>query len=217
VRLDLVEKLCDLIIARGYDLNMWCYARVETIKDPALLRKMKKAGINWVAFGIEAANPRVRQAVEKASSEESIDRAIERTQQAGIHIVGNFIFGLPEDDLGTLRETLDMAKKYNFEYANFYAAMAYPGTELHRRAVEQGMKLPDTWSGYGHYSEDALPMSTRFLTPAQVLRFRDEAFVEYNDRPEYLDMIERKFGRETVDCIRELLTIKLRRKLYPVA
>lgn len=217
IRLDLVEKLCDLIIARGYDLNMWCYARVETIKEPALLFKMKKAGVNWVAFGIEAANARVRQAVEKASSEASIDRAIERTQQAGISIVGNFIFGLPEDDLSTMRETLDMAKKYNFEYANFYAAMAYPGTELHRMAVEQKMELPSTWSGYGHYSPDALPMSTRYLTPAQVLKFRDEAFVEYNTNPAYQEMIRRRFGQATLDCILELLAIKLPRKLYGVA
>jgi radical SAM superfamily enzyme YgiQ (UPF0313 family) len=217
VRLDLVEKLCDLIIARGYDLNMWCYARVETIKDVALLSKMKKAGINWVAFGIEAASERVRRAVEKASSERAIGLAIERTRQAGIHIVGNFIFGLPEDDLGSMRETLDMAKRYNFEYANFYAAMAYPGTELHEYAKKEGMKLPQNWSGYGHYSEDALPMSTRYLTPAQVLKFRDEAFVEYNTNPEYLSMVERKFGPSAVSCIRELLKIKLRRKLLDVA
>lgn len=213
IRLDLVEKLCDLIIARGYDLNFWCYARVETIKDPALLRKMKKAGINWVAFGIEAASERVRKAVEKPSSAESIDLAIERTREAGIHIGANFIFGLPEDDLGSMRATLDMAKDYNFEFANFYAAMAYPGTELHEYAKKEGIRLPSTWGGFGQYSEDALPMSTRHLSPNEVLRFRDEAFVEYNTSPRYRELLGRKFGPPAGEFLDRLLEIKLRRKL----
>ncbi len=213
VRADLVEKLCDLLAARGHDLNIWVYARVETIKTPELLRKMRAAGIRWIAYGIEAASERVREGVDKGSSAQAIDRAIEMTRQAGIHIVGNFIFGLPEDDHDSMRRTLDLAKEYCFEYANFYAAMAYPGTELHELARREGIRLPDAWSGYGQYSEDALPMSTRHLSAAEVLRFRDEAFVEYNSDPRYLDCIRRTFGQPAVDFIGELLKIRLRRKL----
>ncbi len=213
IKPDLCEKLCDLIIRRGYDLNIWVYARVETVKTLGLLQKMKKAGINWVAYGIEAASEKVRDAVDKGSSEQVIDKAIELTRQAGIHIVGNFIFGLPEDDRDSMRRSFDMAKQYNFEYANFYAAMAYPGTELHDYARKEGIELPKTWAGYGQYSEDALPMSTRYLKPAEVLRFRDEAFVEYNTNPRYLEMMRAKFGQQAVDYIREILKIKLRRKL----
>jgi len=213
VRLDLVEKFCDLVIARGYDLNFWCYARVETIKDPGLLRKMKKAGINWVAFGIEAASAKVRKAVEKASSVESIDGAIERARTAGINIGANFIFGLPEDDLASMQATLDMAKDYNFEFANFYAAMAYPGTELQEQAEKAGQKLPSTWGGYGQYSEDALPLSTQHLSSEDVLRFRDRAFIEYNSGPRYRELIRRKFGSAAEDFLDKLMEIRLRRKL----
>lgn len=213
IRPDLVEKLCDLIIHGGYDLNMWAYCRVETIREQGLLRKMKKAGVNWIAYGIEAADEKVRDAVDKGSPQATIDRAIEMTRQAGIHIVGNFIFGLPSDTHETMQKTFDMAKEYMFEYANFYAAMAYPGTELHDQAKREGMRLPADWKGYGQYSEDALPMSTKFLTPTEVLRFRDRAFAEYMSDPAYQAMIRRKFGEPAVDFINELLKIKLRRKL----
>lgn len=213
IRPDLVEKLCDLIIAGGYNLNMWAYCRVETIKNPELLRKMKKAGVNWVAYGIEAADDKVRDAVDKGSPQAVIDRAVELTRQAGIHIVGNFIFGLPQDSQETMQKTLDMAKSYLFEYANFYAAMAYPGTELHEQAKREGIVLPDSWRGYGQYSEEALPMSTRHLTPAEVLRFRDRAFIEYTSDPAYLALVRRTFGEPAVDFIQALLKIKLRRRL----
>jgi len=217
IKPDLVEKLCDLIIARGYDLNFWAYCRVETIKSPELLRKMKKAGVNWVAYGIEAADAQVRDAVDKGSSQASIDRAIEMTRAADINIVGNFIFGLPEDTQETMQKTFDMAKKYLFEYANFYSAMAYPGTELHEQAKKEGMKLPTTWKGYGQYSEDALPMSTRHLSSAQVLGFRDRAFIDYTSDPRYLDLVRRRFGEAAVNFLKGLLQIQLRRRLLESA
>ena len=156
-------------------------------------------------------------AVAKPSSEQSIDRAIEITRQAGINIVGNFIFGLPEDNHDTIRETFQMAKEYLFEYGNFYAAMAYPGTELHTQAVKDGVKLPDTWAGYGQYSEDCLPLSTAHLTSAEVLKFRDEAFEEYHRYPAYREMMRKKFGQQSLDYIDEILKIKLRRKILEPA
>ncbi len=217
IRPDLVEKLCDMLIQRDYGLNFWAYCRVETIKSPELLRKMKKAGVNWVAYGIEAADDKVRDAVDKGSSQAVIDRAIEMTRQADINIVGNFIFGLPEDTHETMQKTFDMAKQYLFEYANFYAAMAYPGTELHEQAKKDGIQLPKTWKGYGQYSEEALPMSTKYLTSAEVLRFRDNAFVEYTSDPAYLALVRKKFGEPAVDFINGLLKIKLRRKLLEPA
>jgi radical SAM superfamily enzyme YgiQ (UPF0313 family) len=178
---------------------------------------MKKAGVNWVAYGIEAADAGVRDAVDKGSSQAVIDRAIELTRQADINIVGNFIFGLPEDTQETMQKTFDMAKKYLFEYANFYSAMAYPGTELHEQAKKEGILLPKTWKGYGQYSEEAQPMSTKHLSAAEVLRFRDKAFVDYTSDPKYLDLVRRKFGEPAVDFLKGLLQIKLRRRLLEPA
>ena len=52
------------IIERGYDLNIWAYARVDTVKDD-MLDKLKRAGFNWLALGIEAADDRVLTDVDK--------------------------------------------------------------------------------------------------------------------------------------------------------
>jgi len=40
-----VNRICDLLIGRGYDLNIWAYARIDTV-NRKMLKKMKKAGIN---------------------------------------------------------------------------------------------------------------------------------------------------------------------------
>ena len=186
---------------------MWCYARVETIRKREILDKMKQAGVNWVAYGIEAASERVRKGVEKPSDQKVIDRAIEWTREAGIYIVGNFIFGLPEDDLETMQESLDMSKSYNFEWANFYCAMSYPGTELYNYAVKEGLPLPNNWSGFGQYAADILPLPSKYISSTEILSFRDEAFIEYFTHPPYLRLIEKTFGTNAVDFVEAIVKI----------
>jgi len=208
---DRVMRICDLIIQRDYELNIWVYARVDTVNE-ILLKKMKQAGINWIAFGFESASDKVRNGVSKKFNHDTVKKAVEMTRAAGINIIGNFIFGLPDDNLETMRETLDMAKDFNFEYINFYTAMAYPGSQLYNEALQKGIELPKQWHGYSQYGEDTLPMPTKYLSAAEVLRFRDNAFMEYLSNPKYLEMIRDKFGQNVVEHIKGMLNHKIYRK-----
>jgi radical SAM superfamily enzyme YgiQ (UPF0313 family) len=203
--------ICDWIIDRGYDFNFWAYARVDTVKD-GMLEKLKAAGFNWLAFGIEAANSRVQENIDKRFDEDEVYDTIRKTQEAGIHVIGNYIFGLPEDDHDTMQQTLDMALDLNCEFANFYSAMAYPGSPLYNMALAQNWALPAKWSGYSQHSVDSTPLPTKYIGAAEVLAFRDEAFQKYFRAPSYLDMVGRKFGQDTLDHITEMTAHKLVRQ-----
>ena len=137
---------------------------------------------------------------------------MEKVRDAGINVIGNYIFGLPEDDHVTMQETLDLALDLNCEFANFYSAMAYPGSPLYALALRNGWPLPEKWSGYSQHSVDALPLPTKYLSAAEVLRFRDNAFHVYFTSPRYLDMVARKFGPETVEHLRDVTRHKLERQ-----
>ncbi len=207
-----VLGICDRLIERGYGLNIWAYTRVDTIKD-GMLDKLKAAGVNWLAFGIEAGAARVRANVDKAFDQDEVFRVIGRVREAGINVIGNYIFGLPEDDRETMQATLDLATELNCEFANFYSAMAYPGSPLYARAVRQGVPLPRRWTGYSQHSHDCLPLPTRYVPAREVLRFRDEAFLRYYTNPRYLGMVESRFGPEAVDHIRQMTAYRLGRDL----
>lgn len=207
-----VIDLCDRIIKRGYDLDMWAYARVDTVTKP-MLAKMKEAGINWIGYGLEAGSDSVRSGVGKRFTSETIDRAIKMAREVGMYIMPAFIFGLPDDDLESMQATLDMAKHYNFEYLNFYCATGYPGSKLWEDAVKSGVRLPETWEGYGQLSYDFVPLPTKHLSSEEVLRFRDNAFQEYFNRVDYLEMIKAKFGDKAVEHIKSMLEYKIRRRL----
>lgn len=207
-----VEELCHLLIQRSYQLNIWAYARVDTVTEP-LLRTMKQAGINRLCYGIEAGNKNVRDGVVKGQfGQEKIQTAIDLTHAAGIAALGNFIFGLPDDTPETMQETLKMAKSLDLDYINFHTTMAYPGSQLYDDAVAQGIPLPATWDGYAQFSTETFPLPTRTVSSAEVLRFRDQAFEEFFRDPAYLDRINKKFGPEAVAHIQQMLAHKIQRK-----
>jgi radical SAM superfamily enzyme YgiQ (UPF0313 family) len=207
-----VLGICERIIERGYDLNVWAYTRVDTVKD-GMLEKLKAAGFNWLAFGIEAGAELVRADVDKPFAQEEVADVLDRVRDAGINIIGNYIFGLPEDNLETMQATLDLALDLNCEFANFYSAMAYPGSALYDRAVREGIRLPEKWTGYGQHARDCLPLPTKYLTAREVLQFRDDAFQKYYTDERYLEMIESRFGVETVKHIRHMTQHRLQRDL----
>ncbi|HXQ68605.1 MAG TPA: radical SAM protein [Alphaproteobacteria bacterium] len=211
-----VLGLCDLLIERNYDLNIWAYARVDTVK-PRMLEKLRRAGVRWLALGIESGSEHVRDGAEKSFSEADIIAVVRQIQAAGINVIGNFIFGLPDDDLETMQQTLALAQELNCEFVNFYSAMAYPGSLLYRAALAKGWALPEEWSGFSQHSYDCLPLRTEKLSAAAVLEFRDRAFSAYFASPRYLDMVGRKFGPEARAHVVAMARHKLRRRLLEAA
>lgn len=208
-----VIELCELIIERKYDLNIWAYARVDTLNEKKL-EKMKQAGINWLGIGFESGSEKIREGVSKGRfDDEKIRKIVKMVREAGIYVGGNFIFGLPDDTIETMQETLNMAKELNCEYTNFYVAMAYPGSELYEEAVANGLPLPDSWLGYSQFAYETQPLPTEYLTPAEILRFRDNAFNEFYNSERYQNMILEKFGEETLQHVKDMLKHKIHRKL----
>ena len=207
-----VIGLCDLLIERDYGLNIWAYARVDTVK-PHMLAKLRRAGVKWLALGIESGSEHVRDGAEKSFSQAEIIEIVRQIQAADISVIGNFIFGLPDDDLKTMQQTLDLALELNCEFSNFYSAMAYPGSPLYAMAVDKGWELPAEWSGYSQHSYDCLPLATEKVSAATVLGFRDQAFDRYFASRRYLEMVTQKFGWETRRHIEEMARHKLRRRI----
>jgi radical SAM superfamily enzyme YgiQ (UPF0313 family) len=181
---------------------------VDTVKEE-MLDKLKRAGFNWLAFGIEAASERVRDDVDKGFGQEEIFRTLEKVRGAGINVIANYIFGLPEDNLESMQATLDLALDLNCEFANFYSAMAYPGSQLYSMAIKEGWPLPQDWSGYSQHAVNTLPLPTKHLSGPEVLRFRDHSFDVYFNSPSYLSMISEKFGSETAQQVQEMASHKL--------
>ena len=206
-------KICELIIERGYDFNIWAYSRVDTCK-PQYLETLRKAGVKWLGLGIENPNSTLRQEIHKDGYKDiKIVDLISSIRNAGINVGGNYIFGLPQDTMESMKETLQFAMENITEMTNMYSAMAYPGSPLYAQAVNSGMQLPSSYAGYSQHSYETQNMSNANLTAAQILEFRDYAWNTYHQNPAYLKFLEDKFGPESRADLESTLKVKLKRKL----
>ena len=94
-----------------------------------------KAGVNWIALGVEAGNQIVRQEVSKGSFKEITLEKYVNLFKININIISNYIFGFPEDNLETMNETLNLALELNTETANMYPCQALPGVHYTQKLL----------------------------------------------------------------------------------
>lgn len=192
-----VEKFCNHIIERGYNLNMWCFSRTDTV-GPRILELLKKAGVNWIAYGFESVSQKIIDSSLKKNRVASYENVIKMTRDSGINIIADIVAGFWEDTYATLEETYQWACNNNFEYMNLYPLFAYPGTDLYNKMLSDGkIQEPKSWDEYALFGYDAVPCPTKELEPSEVLAWRDYKICDYFKRFDYLKMIQDKFGENT--------------------
>ena len=207
------EPILQNVVNESFDFNMWTYSRIDTVR-PSALELFRSAGVNWLALGVEAGNQMVRQEVSKGSFKEvSIKDICHNVREANINVISNYIFGFPHDTIETMQETLDLALELNTEMANMYPCQALPGSPIYHEALRKGWELPSTYAGFGFLSYEALPLPTNTLSSAEVLKFRDDAWNTYFTNPEYLNLVETRFGRSQRQNVEQMTQVKLKRQL----
>ncbi|MEM7071515.1 MAG: radical SAM protein [Pseudomonadota bacterium] len=201
------------IIEKKIDLNIWAYSRVDTLR-PQTFELLKKAGLNWIALGIESGSRQVRLEASKGTFQDTNIQAIcKQISEADIYTIANYIFGMPDDDFTTMQETLDLALELNTEMANMYPCQALPGSPLYHYALKNGWSLPSSYEGYAFLSYACQPLRNKALSAAEILKFRDEAWQQYFSNEKYLNLIEKRFGKTQRDNIKAMAKIKLKRQI----
>ena len=208
-------ELCNLLIERGYGkfLNMWAYSRVDTI-NKKYLETVKNAGIKTLCLGIESGEQRVRFEVTKGKFKDmNIREVVDQVHESGIEILGNYLFGLTADDHDSMKKTLDLSIELNTLSWNAYPVMPLPGSQIFKEAKKNDEFIPKDYLDYSFHSYTTRPLGTKHLTPAEVLKYRDEAFAKYHTNPLFLKKIENKYGKKAVNNIVEMSKIKLKRQI----
>ena len=193
---------------------MWAYSRVDTVTNPDVLKLVRSAGFRWLCLGIESATKSVRLEVSKGQFEDvDIAAVISQVHNADIEVLANYIVGLPGETSESMQRTLDFSVELCTSGWNMYTAMALPGSELYKNAIDQGLPLPKSYTGYSWHSKDSYPLATKSLTSAEIVAFRDLAFTEYHKNPAFLSRIYSKFGDEAVQTIKKMNSVTLERDL----
>ena len=207
-----IDEFIDRMAERNYGLNLWCFARVDSV-EPKTLERLKKIGMNWVAYGIESVDRTVLTSTTKRYSQQLLEDVVKWSRDAGMNICADAIFGLWDDDYDTMDATRDFLYENNFEWINIYPGYAYPGTPLYEEYIRKKIiEEPRSWDHYSMYGYEGGALPTQFLKPAQVLKYRDDVFRDYYLRSDFLSYLEGKFDHSTREHVEGMVKVKLKRR-----
>lgn len=172
-----VARLCDKIVAAGWNLEWVCETRVDCLGD-ALLEKMRAAGCVGILIGVETGDERVMHQREgkKGLTVPKLSHLRKKASQLGIRLHFLLIVGLPQETRESIVDTYDLIQRYKPDTIGITVITPYPGTPLYVQGVREGWIDSYQWKDYGGHQ---VPMHTPNLSRDDMLmgkRLLEEGF-----------------------------------------
>jgi radical SAM superfamily enzyme YgiQ (UPF0313 family) len=157
-RFALMEKLAKL----PGDMIFFTQITMEAAEDPAFLEAMRRARIKGALVGVEAVTPEGLKDVYKDFNYagETLVQRLQAFKQAGVHVLGSFIFGLPSDRPHTFEATSAIASRAGVTFAQFVMLTPFPGT-VDFAAWEKSMEQDPTRIA-------GVPLTRHWLIPQEL-------------------------------------------------
>jgi hopanoid biosynthesis associated radical SAM protein HpnJ len=104
----------------------------------ATLKVLKDNGLRLLLVGYETGDQQILHNIKKGMLVDVARRFTKDCHELGIRIHGTFILGLPGETKETIQQTIRFATELNPHTLQVSLAAPYPGTFLHKQAVENG-------------------------------------------------------------------------------
>ena len=128
-----VFQVAEAILRENIKIKYWCCGRLDIV-DEEIIKIMKKSGCQFINYGIEQFDNHALRMMNKTITEDQIIKGIEITQNAGIFVDFNIIFGNVGDTRDSLKKSLELLNKYN-DYSQLRVirpVTPYPGSPRSR-------------------------------------------------------------------------------------
>jgi anaerobic magnesium-protoporphyrin IX monomethyl ester cyclase len=166
-----MDELCDELIKRGFsrdDVTCFMQARVDdVVRNPNLLTKMRRAGINYLLLGVESHSKSTLDSFHKGINPEDAATAVKLLKQNGIFSQATCIIGDRKDTEKSLFALREFINHLDPDLAIFMILTPFPGTELYEEAQRRGWIEDRNWANYDMVHA---VMPTESLTREQVQR-----------------------------------------------
>jgi hopanoid biosynthesis associated radical SAM protein HpnJ len=113
-----------------------CNAKANVPRET--LKVLRDNGLRLLLVGYESGNQQILYNIKKGMRIEVAKQFTKDCHELGIKIHGTFILGLPGETKETIEETIRFATEINPHTMQVSLAAPYPGTFLHKQALENG-------------------------------------------------------------------------------
>ena len=127
-------------------------ASTTIARNKELLELACKSGCFSLFLGIESLSQETLQSANKSFNHAmSYEDEFKKIHDAGIRMIGSFIFGFDFDDEGVFERTVSFVKKNRIDIAYYNILTPLPGTKLFERLKSEGRLLHQDWERYNGY------------------------------------------------------------------
>ena len=172
---DWVIQLCNGIQRAGLKITWSCNSRVDTLNGE-MLRAMKEAGCWLISFGVESGSQEILDLMKKGITKEQVRSAMNLCRIEGLLTSIYFLIGVPWESEATFQETLEFAKQLEPDFAEWFYAYPFEGTEMYVTAANMGL-INRGEHPVAAYSKPAMP--TEHLSMERLAEMRAEALRGY--------------------------------------
>jgi anaerobic magnesium-protoporphyrin IX monomethyl ester cyclase len=115
LKMDRVERICDLIIARKIHKKFLVNARLEIARHPKILRKMEQAGFVLVMLGIESTCDKTLRSMGKGFDTQQIREYCKVLRNSSMFLHGYFILGNIGESIKEMRQISSFAHELGLD------------------------------------------------------------------------------------------------------
>jgi radical SAM superfamily enzyme YgiQ (UPF0313 family) len=134
-----INAICGGIIERKLKFHWGCEGRVDSVGIEQL-PIMKRAGCDFLAFGVEAASQKVLDLLNKKQTPAQVEHAVRQAKRHGIaRVHGFFLVGSPGETADDIAESFRFAARLDLDTFGFNRLCVYRGTPLWREYVARGI------------------------------------------------------------------------------
>jgi radical SAM superfamily enzyme YgiQ (UPF0313 family) len=208
-----VRAICEEIVRRGVRVSWGCFLRPQGLNHE-LLELMVRAGLSHAEFGSDSFSDSVLEACGKRLTFADIKRSSEAAQQVGLDYCHFLICGGPGETMQTLEECFSKSQELPGAINMAVVGMRiYPGTDLHRRALAEGIVTPhDNLLHPRYYLAPGLETEQVFKVVTGFAN-RSSNWIVGDPSPEYERLVERLRGRGVIGPLWSYLSMI--RRLWP--
>ncbi len=206
-----IYDFCDSLKKHIPGLLWSCTSRVNLINDD-IVRTMRKSGCVAISYGFESGSPRMLKSMNKMTTIKQMENAVRINREYGMMLPVSFIIGMPGEDEGSCRETVEFCVRNEIPLKSMMFATPYPGTKLFEFALSTGRIKKDNIHQFIVRLEDARDFTvnlTDAFTDEQLIAKREEMIGEVCSRinllsPEvYRTKIKNLFGNLADDFFKD--------------
>jgi anaerobic magnesium-protoporphyrin IX monomethyl ester cyclase len=175
-----------------------CCTRVDQV-DGEILDYMKRAGVEWIFYGVESGNQEILKRCNKNVSLNQIKRAFYLTKKAGIGTHAGIILGHLGETRRSALDTIRFLRELMPDYSGIATLIPFPGSKTWDYCNEKNIPLPENWNDYGMVN--AVPIAVNpDLTSKELLKLRDRAILEYYGNPRRLwrSLRNKRYNRKLI-------------------